>query len=249
MSNLEFFKKQAKLLLKDWQTQIKKVEDDGFIFFEYHPKFYDVADLFSYYEFSDEDEQDIKLARAEHLIAQMVGFKKWNDLIAASEKELELAKILLKRFKNASVIQDWEDALMLSGVAEYGIDAVLDYAKQYYQRKETSEEQFSDFEDKVTLLEGQERKKTIIKFLDGAGEFTPATRVKCIHCGNSFLLKESRVIRYDGDKTCMLMCKNYPSCDGSFLDFKSLDFVEDYKEYGHVPFDYDMDQGYVDEYE
>ena len=247
MSDLEFFKKQAKLFFKDWQTQVKKVGDDGFISFEYHPKFYDVDDLFFYYEFSDEDEQDIKLARAQHLIAQMVGFKKWNDLIAASEKELELAKILLKRFKNASAIQDWEEALMISGVAEYGVDAVLDYAKQYYQDKK--EGKFSAFKDNVTLLNGQERKKTIISFLDGAGRFSPNTHVKCIHCGKSFLLNESQVIRYDRDKTCMLMCKHYPSCDGSFLDFKNLDFVESYKEYGHVPFDLDMDQGYVDEYE
>ena len=35
MSNLEFFKKQAKNFLKDWQTQIKTVESDGFISYHY----------------------------------------------------------------------------------------------------------------------------------------------------------------------------------------------------------------------
>ena len=44
MSNLEFLKKEAKNLLKDWKTQTKTVESDGSVFYNYSPKFYDVAD-------------------------------------------------------------------------------------------------------------------------------------------------------------------------------------------------------------
>lgn len=100
MSNLEFFKQEAKNLLKDWKTQTKTVESDGSIFYNYSPKFYDVADLFLYYEFSDKDEQDIKLSRAQHLIAKIAGFKKWNELIHASPKRLELAELLVRQAKN-----------------------------------------------------------------------------------------------------------------------------------------------------
>lgn len=46
MSNLEFFKNEAKKFLKDWQTQTQTVESDGFISYRYSPKFYDVSELF-----------------------------------------------------------------------------------------------------------------------------------------------------------------------------------------------------------
>lgn len=59
-----------------------------------------MADLFLYYEFSDKDEQDIKLSRAQHLIAKIAGFKKWNELIHASPKRLELAELLVRQAKN-----------------------------------------------------------------------------------------------------------------------------------------------------
>lgn len=89
--------------------------------------------MFFYYEFDDKDEQDIKLARVQHLIAKMVGFKKWDDLIRASETELQLAELLLRRFKTAQDVQDWEETLNFIGIEQYGVEAVLDYARQYYE--------------------------------------------------------------------------------------------------------------------
>lgn len=100
MSNLEFFKKEAKNLLKDWKTQTKSVGSDSSVSFSYSPKFYNVKDLFLSYEFSDKDEQDIKLSCAQHLIAKIAGFKKWNELIQASPKRLELAELLVRQVKN-----------------------------------------------------------------------------------------------------------------------------------------------------
>lgn len=46
MSNLEFLKKEAKNLLKDWKTQTKTVESNGSVSYSYSPKFYDVKNLF-----------------------------------------------------------------------------------------------------------------------------------------------------------------------------------------------------------
>lgn len=100
MSNLEFFKKEAKNLLKDWKTQSKSVGSDSSVSFSYSLKFYDVKNLFLSYEFSDKDEQDIKLSRAQHMIAKIAGFKKWNELIQASPKRLELAELLVRQVKN-----------------------------------------------------------------------------------------------------------------------------------------------------
>ena len=53
------------------------------------------------------------------------------------------------------------------------------------------------------------------------------------------------MIRSPVSGTAMVMCKNYPKCDGSIIDF--LDVDDDYD--GFVPFDWDMDQGYSSEYE
>lgn len=100
MSNLEFFKREAKNLLKDWETQTKTVESNGPVYYSYSPKFYDVKDLFLSYGFSDKDEQDIKLSRAQHLIAKIADFKKWDELIHASPERLELAELLVRQAKN-----------------------------------------------------------------------------------------------------------------------------------------------------
>ena len=109
MNHIEFIRKQAKNFLKDWQTQTKTVESDGYISYHYDWKFYDVGDLFFYFELDDKDEQNYSLGHAQHYIAQMVGFKKWDDLTNASEKELELAEFLLRHFKDAQDLQQWEE--------------------------------------------------------------------------------------------------------------------------------------------
>ena len=100
MSNLELFQKEAKNLLKDWKTQTKTVESDGSVAYSYSPKFYDVKNLFLYYEFSDKNEQDIKLSRVQHLIAKIASFKKWNELIQSSSGHLEFAELLVRQAKN-----------------------------------------------------------------------------------------------------------------------------------------------------
>ena len=108
MSNLEFFKKQSKNFLKDWKSQKKIVETDGNVYFRYFPKFFDIKDWFSYFELSAKDEQDVKLSHAQHYIAKIAGFKKWKDLIAASEKELIYAEIKLRNFKNSMNLIQWD---------------------------------------------------------------------------------------------------------------------------------------------
>ena len=109
MNHIEFIRKQAKNFLKDWQTQTKTVESDGYISYHYDWKFYDVGDLFFYFELDDKDEQNHNLGHAQHYIAQMVGFKKWDDLANATDKELELAEFLLRHFKDSQDLQQWEE--------------------------------------------------------------------------------------------------------------------------------------------
>ena len=51
--------------------------------------------------------------KAQHIIALMVGFKQWADLLEASEFELELAKLLIDNYNKVSVV-DWE--IYIAGV-------------------------------------------------------------------------------------------------------------------------------------
>ena len=45
--------------------------------------------------------------KAQHIIALMVGFKKWDDLVKASKPELELARLLFDS-QHKIGIEDWE---------------------------------------------------------------------------------------------------------------------------------------------
>ena len=224
MSNLEFFKNEAKKFLKDWQTQTQTVESDGFISYHYSSKFYDVGDLFFYYELDDKDEQDIKLARAQHYIAKRVGFKKWDDLVHASETELELAELLLRRFKNAQDVQDWEETLMFTGVEQYGKEAVLDYARQYYELGDRKEIVNLPSE-KLTILSGKMKSEEFKKFSDEnnpAGTLRKSSYVFCTHCNKAFNFTQSKVIKENATNLTMTVCKNYPNCHGTYLDYKIL---------------------------
>lgn len=242
MSHVDFFRKQSKNFLKDWKTQTKTVEDDGLIIYHYKWKFFDLDDLLPYFELNNKEEQDIKLARAQHYIAKMVGYKKWNDLIQASEKEQELAELLLRHFKSSSDIEDWSIALDTSGIKKHDVEAVLDYAKQFFSMND-SVEMTKFVKEEFHLLHGKERLKEL-KQQGKDFQFTFSTRIHCIHCGRSFFFKEANVIKTDSDNSAWVVCKHYPSCNGTLIDF-----IDEDDEYGgKVPFDWDMDQGYISEY-
>ena len=100
MSNLEFFKKQAKNFLKDWQTQTITTNTDGSKSYHYDWKFYDVDYHFNKLKLDDKDRLDIKLTRSQHWLAQILGQKNWNVLISLTDFELDKAEALLRSIKN-----------------------------------------------------------------------------------------------------------------------------------------------------
>lgn len=92
MNPIAYFKLQAKNLFKDYKT--KKPFFDNAIndyLYEYSPKYFDVDRIVVEH---DLDEENFTLMKAQHVIAYMAGFRKWTDLIKASETELKLAKLL-----------------------------------------------------------------------------------------------------------------------------------------------------------
>ncbi len=100
MTRLEYFKLQAKNLFNDYKT--KKLSSEGL--YEYSPKYFDMGEIVCAY---DIDEDNFKLMKAQHILARMVGFRKWTDLVKASDAELELAKLLFDN-KEKVCLDEWE---------------------------------------------------------------------------------------------------------------------------------------------
>ena len=104
MSRIDYFKTQAKKLFKDYKTQSSDVDErDGSIRFSYSPTHFDIGRVFSEFDW---DEENFTLMKAQHLFALMVGFKKWTDLVRASEAELELARLLWEH-QHKIHLEDW----------------------------------------------------------------------------------------------------------------------------------------------
>ncbi len=111
MTYIEYFKLLAKNLSKDYKTKTPYIDDvDGNTYFNYNPKYFDIDRILVEYDW---DETKFSLMNAQNIIAQIVGFKKWTDLLKASEVELELAKLL---FDNQDKIwlEYWE--MYIAGV-------------------------------------------------------------------------------------------------------------------------------------
>jgi len=95
MTHIEYFKRQAKKLFRDYQTKkpyFDEVIDD--YMYEYSPKYFDI------------DEDDFCLMKAQHIIAIIAGFKEWTNLIKASEIELQLARLLFDN-QDKVCVDDW----------------------------------------------------------------------------------------------------------------------------------------------
>lgn len=85
--NIDFFRKEAKKFFKDWKNFNAGTGC----------KYYDVEKVFSSY---GRTEEDVILARSQHIIAVILGFRKWNDLIHASDEILrQAASVLIYNFR------------------------------------------------------------------------------------------------------------------------------------------------------
>ncbi|OCX51917.1 hypothetical protein BEL04_18110 [Mucilaginibacter sp. PPCGB 2223] len=105
MNTIDFFKLQAKNLFRDFKTQTTQFDaESGNDFYEYTPKYFDVLGLILDDYITDED--NFTLMNAQHLIARLVGFYKWTDMVKASDAELKLAKLLFDNLHKISA-EEW----------------------------------------------------------------------------------------------------------------------------------------------
>lgn len=87
MSQVPYFKRQSKKNLKDYKTKKSSLND---ILPEYHCS-----------------ENSFCLMKAQHTVACLAGFGKWEDLLKTSAPELELAKLLFDN-RDKIPVQNWK---------------------------------------------------------------------------------------------------------------------------------------------
>ena len=143
MTHIEFFKLQAKNLFRDYQTK-KKSSEAAIGDYEYDPKYFDIESIILYF---DIDEDDFSLMKAQHTIAQMIGFRKWTDMLKASEPELELSKLLFDNQDKVSA-EDWE--MYIWGTERdnnitFDLDTRLEIFKQVFVNVEGHVSTFPDY--------------------------------------------------------------------------------------------------------
>ena len=179
MNYIEFFKLQAKNLLRDYKTQ-EVYQDGEFEFFRYKPKYFDVEAIFGDFGnlrsiFADYycDEADFKLGNAQHIIALLVGFNRWADLINAKESELELAKFLFDNQDKISVVEFNE--AMEDYENNYGFDCRTDFKLEWL--KDISKHSFSEFP--VYSIPHLKKQREYILSKGDKGN-----NIVCLHCGN-----------------------------------------------------------------
>ena len=128
MTQIKFFKLQAKNFMRDFETQ-KKREDGTY---EYTPRFFsDIDDIIICHNI---DEDKFTLMNAQHVVAIIAGFKSWNDLIHASESRLELGKLLFEHREEDLLLDKWKnlETLYLSHMDD---EAKLDIFKHTFLEK------------------------------------------------------------------------------------------------------------------
>ena len=92
MDTIDYFKQQAKNFLKDFKTKFYNKDEE---IYDYSPRYFaDIYDIVINFDI-DEETENFSLMKAQHVIARLAGFDKWNDMIKASPSRLELGKLLL----------------------------------------------------------------------------------------------------------------------------------------------------------
>lgn len=109
MKHIDYFKLQAKNLFKDFKSKMQ----NHFLL--------DDAENLVLYEY-DYKEKDFCLMKAQHIIADIAGFKSWTNLIKASEIELEVVRLLFEN-QDIFLIYEWNEYL---ANLEKTYNAVLD---------------------------------------------------------------------------------------------------------------------------
>ncbi|MCM1323073.1 MAG: hypothetical protein NC218_02710 [Acetobacter sp.] len=89
MENISYFKLQAKNLYRDFKLDFMNGDEA----YSFSPQFYDINQIISDFNI---DTNDFTLMKAQHIIAKLVGFSSWNELLDAPKKVLDEKKDALE---------------------------------------------------------------------------------------------------------------------------------------------------------
>lgn len=144
MTNIEFFKLQAKNLFSDYKS---RVYDDSEDMYKYNPRFFsDIDDII--FNFEINEDKPFSLMNAQHVIARLAGFYKWTDLIKASEPRLELGKLMLvNRIEylkkvpiitndESMIVEDWKYFLAENNLQDCDDETKLNIFKNYFLQED-----------------------------------------------------------------------------------------------------------------
>lgn len=212
-------KKQAKYLVKDWET--RKVnpgtdEDWDGEPYVYDSEYFEMRNVVYFFEITD----GFGLQKAQHIIAQMAGFSKWDDLQKANEDELALARI---RFLHLTpyFADVWNRYCRTIKWDLIPIEARFPIIKSRMYNCKNDFLKSQQFVDEV--LYGKEKEVALQNELDiFPNHSNPEAMVECIHCGRTYRNNEVTVIHEYGfgiyGKHDSIACKYYPECDGTLID-------------------------------
>lgn len=92
MNTIDYFKLQAKNLLRDFKTKTLVYDEEiKDYLYEYKPKYFDIDLVVANFNI---DEDDFTLMNAQHVIAKIANFDSWTALLNSSPAVLELSKLL-----------------------------------------------------------------------------------------------------------------------------------------------------------
>lgn len=97
MTTIDYYKQQAKLLLKDYNSFKENNFNQNETIFDKPQKHFDINNVFS--KANKKTTEVITLMNAQHIIAKISDFKDWNDLLHSSEPQREIGAMKLNCYK------------------------------------------------------------------------------------------------------------------------------------------------------
>jgi hypothetical protein len=211
MKHIDYFKLQAKNLHKDYETRFFD-KDEGV--YDYNPKYFDIGQIVL--DFGIDEKEKFTLMNAQHIIANMVGFDKWTDLLKAPIQKLGELRELLEKHEN--------NQHNATGFVSHNFDG---HDRTIYKHETERDVKYHE------ELSGKEWQAGIDECRENEMGFDPDVIVECLHCGKRFPFGEVKVRRLK--KECNngveddfkeIVCKHYPECDGNLLDLMPAEMFD-----------------------
>jgi len=221
MTHIEFFKLQAKNLLRDYKTQYH--DKEGLPQYEARI-FNDIDDIVFNCDINEDGA--FTLMNAQHAIATLAGFSKWGDLLKASEVDQEIGKLLfanrnytggvMTNIVRSVIVEDWKNYSLSNKLDRIDAQTRLKVFKEIFLPAQI---ELSDPDVRSSLKMGRRsaRKKLTKEYYLANNPFhcnNWNSNVECIHCDTQFLFNNAEI-----DEDGLIICP-VKDCDGTLIDFQ-----------------------------